>query len=59
MADDPARPKRPHHTPRTDAAKAARAARLAEEMRKNLHKRKHQQRAQENGPDEPGAGRSR
>ena len=42
-ADPPGQPK---HTAQTCADKAARAARLAEEMRKNLLKRKAQQRAQ-------------
>ena len=41
-ADPPGQPK---HTAQTRADKAARAGRLAEEMRKNLLKRKAQQRA--------------
>lgn len=36
--------KKPAVTPRTAAEKAARSERLAAEMRKNLMKRKHQQR---------------
>ena len=36
----------PKHAPRTAADKAAREARIAQEMRKNLLKRKAQQRAQ-------------
>jgi hypothetical protein len=43
-AADP--PRQPKHAARTSADKAARAARLAQEMRKNLLKRKAQQRAQ-------------
>jgi hypothetical protein len=43
-AKDP--PKQPKHAARTDADKAARAARVAQEMRRNLLKRKAQQRAQ-------------
>ena len=42
-ARDPAN--EPKHAARTSAAKAARAARVAQEMRKNLLKRKAQQRA--------------
>jgi hypothetical protein len=42
----PSRPERPKHSARTTADKAARDARLAEEMRKNLLKRKAQARAQ-------------
>ena len=38
-------PEQPKHSARTSADKAARAARVAEEMRKNLLKRKAQQRA--------------
>jgi hypothetical protein len=49
----PADPPRPIHSPRTSAAKAARAARLAEEMRKNLLKRKAQQRAKREKPRAP------
>jgi hypothetical protein len=48
-SDEPAkppRPERPKHSARTAADKAARDARLAEEMRKNLLKRKAQARAQ-------------
>jgi hypothetical protein len=47
------RARQPRHLPDTQAAKAAREARLAEEMRKNLQKRKARQRAlQEQGkPD--------
>jgi len=53
MADPPDRPRSapgaakpgPHHTARTEADKAARQTRLAAEMRKNLLKRKRQQRA--------------
>jgi hypothetical protein len=37
--------KQPKHSARTAADKAARTARVAEEMRKNLLKRKAQQRA--------------
>ncbi|MGH6914165.1 MAG: hypothetical protein ACREH3_10720 [Geminicoccales bacterium] len=40
-------PKRPRHSDRVEAGKAAREARLAEEMRKNLLKRKRQQRAKD------------
>ncbi len=39
-------PKRPKHSARTTAEKAAREARLALAMRKNLLKRKQQQRGQ-------------
>jgi hypothetical protein len=39
-------PPRPRRSAQTRAEKAARAARVAEEMRKNLFKRKAQQRAQ-------------
>ena len=42
-AKDP--PEQPKHAARTSAEKAARAARVAQEMRKNLLKRKAQQRA--------------
>jgi hypothetical protein len=42
-AKDPAR--QPKHSVATEADKAARAARVAQEMRKNLLKRKAQQRA--------------
>lgn len=38
-------PRQPHHSAGTSSEKAARAARVAEEMRKNLLKRKAQQRA--------------
>jgi hypothetical protein len=49
-ADPPGQPK---HSARTRADKAARAARVAEEMRKNLLKRKAQQRAKrgKSGPE--------
>jgi hypothetical protein len=39
-------PRQPRHSAPTRVEKAARAARVAEEMRKNLLKRKAQQRAQ-------------
>jgi hypothetical protein len=42
-ANDPA--KQPKHSARTSAGKAAREERVAQEMRKNLLKRKAQQRA--------------
>ena len=42
---DGSKPEQPHHAPRTQAEKAARQTRLAAEMRKNLLKRKRQQRA--------------
>lgn len=49
MADATHKPRRPKaepgSTPRSRAEKAARQARLAVEMRKNLAKRKRQQRA--------------
>jgi hypothetical protein len=45
MARTKASPRQPKHSARTAADKAARAARVAEEMRKNLLKRKAQQRA--------------
>jgi hypothetical protein len=38
-------PRQPRHSAQTRADKAARAARVAEELRKNLLKRKAQQRA--------------
>jgi hypothetical protein len=52
-SETPPPARQPRHLPGTDAAKAARQARLAEEMRKNLQKRKARQRAlQEQGkPD--------
>jgi hypothetical protein len=37
----------PHHSPRTQAGKAVRQARLAAELRRNLLKRKRQQRARD------------
>jgi hypothetical protein len=40
----------PRHTERTRADKAARQSRLAAEMRKNLQKRKRQQRARDGDP---------
>jgi hypothetical protein len=52
----PADPRgQPKHAARTSADKPARAARLAQEMRKNLLKRKAQQRAQREkaGPERP------
>jgi hypothetical protein len=45
--------KQPKHSARTSADKAARAARIAQEMRKNLLKRKAQQRAKRE-KSEPG-----
>jgi hypothetical protein len=47
------RPRQPKHSARTSAEKAARATRLAEEMRKNLLKRKAQQRAKRDKPRAP------
>jgi hypothetical protein len=41
------KPAKPHQTPRTTAEKTARHERLAEEMRKNLLRRKQRQRSQE------------
>jgi hypothetical protein len=56
-ADETARgqdpPRQPQHSAQTSAAKAARASRVAEEMRKNLLKRKAQQRAQREKPRAP------
>jgi hypothetical protein len=49
----PEQPAQPKHSARTTADKAARAARVAEEMRKNLLKRKAQQRAKRE-KSEPG-----
>jgi hypothetical protein len=43
----------PHHSPRAREEKAARQARLAAEMRRNLLKRKRQQRARD-GRTPPG-----
>jgi len=45
MADKPDKPAKPHQTPRAQAQRAARHARLAEEMRKNLLRRKQRARA--------------
>jgi hypothetical protein len=50
-AKDPSN--KPKHSTRTSAAKTARAARVAQEMRKNLLKRKAQQRAKRE-KSEPG-----
>ena len=47
MTRRPDKPEQPHRTPRTQAEKAARQERLAEEMRKNLRRRKQRARAQE------------
>ncbi|HET9274321.1 MAG TPA: hypothetical protein VFO09_08645 [Methyloceanibacter sp.] len=44
-------PRGPKLSERTEAEKAARQARLAEEMRKNLRKRKEQQRARRRPPE--------
>ena len=44
VAKTPQAPDQPHQTPRTRAEKSARQRRLAEEMRKNLLKRKAQRR---------------
>jgi hypothetical protein len=41
------KPKKPSLTPRAEASKADRAERVAEEMRKNLLKRKQQQRTKQ------------
>ena len=41
------KPKKPSLTPRAEASKADRADRVAEEMRKNLLKRKQQQRSKQ------------
>ena len=54
-AKDP--PKQPQHSARTGADKAARAARVAQEMRRNLLKRKAQQRAKKASPSDPDAPR--
>src|ERR671918_686667 len=54
-AKDP--PKQPQHSARTGADKAARAARVAQEMRRNLLKRKAQQRAKKPSPSDPDAPR--
>ncbi|MGH6912813.1 MAG: hypothetical protein ACREH3_03805 [Geminicoccales bacterium] len=46
-------PSQPKLSERTESEKAAREDRLAHEMRKNLHKRKEQQRARQRPPEPP------
>jgi hypothetical protein len=46
-------PRQPKHSQRTRSEKAARQDRLAHEMRKNLQKRKAQQRARQRPPEPP------